>query len=357
MPRFEMLVQIARQKPISALAAVLLMFASLPGCSRFGVRHSPRQGQAAEEPLSVSVEVFQTQKAKDRNRPRADGVVTSLLYHKAGRWQVVGRSARSQWNVGKLVPGRYRLAVAGMVTEGGELEPIKGPRTRDFELKDGQAAYADVVVKRTPTAVKVLIAVTIIVVVILVILAALNGDDDSGDVDLGDILEPIAAIPRLIITYPDVWLQALASLPTPPPPPPPEFRDEEWKDEAFEPPPDRPAIRGYAPSDSASGVRPDADIRIRFDRPMSGWTLSPNTLYVEGSKSGEVTRGVDYLEKERAVVIDPLRTFVPGETVTVTIYGESIASEEGEVLGDNYRFSFQVAPAAAAPAPTPTAVH
>ena len=47
-------------------------------------------------------------------------------------------------------------------------------------------------------------------------------------------------------------------------------------------------------------VRPDADVRITFDRPMSAWTLSPNTIYVEGSSRGEIVRRAPAKEVEQA---------------------------------------------------------
>jgi hypothetical protein len=340
-----MLVQLGASRAAAALAAILVLFTAFPGCSRFGVRNHPRTGQAAAEPMSFTVDVFQNRGARTRNSVREDGLVTSLLFEKNGRWQVVARSARGHWSLRGLVPGKYRLHVAGVLNEAGELESIRGPRAREFQLREGAAAYADVVVKRTPTAVKVIIALTIVVVVILAILAILDGDGDV-DLDVADVVAPIAAIPRLIITYPEIWLVLVENLPSAPPPP--YAFDQAGEDRVDAP--EAPQITRYAPRHEATGVRGDADIRITFDRPMSAWTLSPNTLYVEGTKSGEVVRGVDYLEAERTAVIDPLRDYLPGEVVTVTIYGESIASADGEVLQTNYRFSFEIEPEPESPA-------
>jgi hypothetical protein len=321
------------------VALVLALFMALPGCGRFDVRNRPARGAVPAEPLSVTVEVYQTHGAKRRAAPERDGVITSLLYRKDGRWQVVSRSARGRWSQGGLVPGRYRLQVAGLLGPDGQLEPMKGPRTRDFDLRDGQAAYADVVVKRSSNALKVLLVVTIVAVLVLAILQILDGDLG---LDLADVLAPIAAIPRMLITYPEVWLEVLLSVP---PPPPPAFYDARMEMEHHH---GRPYIEDYWPTHGSKLVPADATVRIEFDRPMSAWTLSPNTIHVSGSESGEIVRGVEVLERGRAVLVDPLRDLRPGETVTVTLYGESIASEEGEALDESYRFSFEVAPAASA---------
>jgi hypothetical protein len=341
----EMLHRLGRCKSIASLALLLFWGMTLEGCSRFVVQQRPVKAESEAEPLSVTVDIYQSHGNRHKQKPHRDNVLASLLYKKQDRWQVVARSDRGHWTTGGLVPGRYRVEVAGLITEDGELQPLSGPQVQDIKLKDGHAASVAVVVNRTSTAVKVLIVATIVLVVVLALFEIFDGDDF--DVGAGEALTAIAQIPRLLITYPDLWLNLLDTASPAPPP----VEDSSWieqvpgseqsEDEAEDE--DQPVVQDYYPRHESTQIAPDADIRLEFDRPMSAWTLSPNTIFVYGSESGEITRGVDYFDDRFIAVIDPLRDFKPGETVTVSIDGGGIASDDGEVLGKSYRFTFHVA--------------
>jgi hypothetical protein len=267
------------------------------------------------------------------------------LYKKQDRWQVVARSDRGHWTTGGLVPGRYRLEVAGLITEDGELQPLSGPQVQDIKLKDGHAASVAVVVNRTSTAVKVLIVATIVLVRHLGSGRDLRwrrlrrgcrrgADRNRPDPEASHHLSgPLAGPSRQVLSGPTACRRIIVDRAGA------GLRGSE--DEADEE--DQPVVQDYYPAarvdPDCAGCRYPAGVRpahVRLD------PLPEHHLRLR-QQSGEITRGVDYFDDRFVAVIDPLRDFKPGETVTVSIDGGGIASDDGEVLGKSYRFTFHVA--------------
>ncbi|MBN2056316.1 Ig-like domain-containing protein [bacterium] len=289
-----------------------------------------------EDHTSAHVSIFLKERDARQGGPVVNGVLAELYYHDGQRWQLVQRESIGQWTAEDLVPGRYRVAVKYRLDADGRKEALSGDTEQFFTLRSGEAADIRIVVEKTP--VIAIIFLTLTVFFLVVFLVHLMADEDADCCMFPSPVDMMVAsyyFPPLVITpAPAEWQMGVVA------PPYVEDWDGRWRYPADQRTWNEPQIIHHGPHDGSGMVSRESDILIQFSDPMDTERLDHRYIVVTDGDGRRISGGIYYLEESRTCMYDPLRPLPPGETITVSVYGEEVLTRDGRPLGDNYQWSF-----------------
>lgn len=303
------------------LAALLLLF-SVAGClsTNVNVRSDGTAGGGG-----VLVRVFADPDAAKALRAQASGTLVELFsVDRKGQETFVHRSLAGEWGVSQLPPGKYRLRVVAVLDAGGHIrETRSGDRETGFTVKDGQTAEVKIILKKTPTGLIVVAAVTVVIIVVaLAVIAGKSGNMPSLPGQVLSHLPPPPSINHVIIA------------------------SELWGGPAVDPSRREtvslPRVTSVFPEPDSVDVARRVMPTLTLSQPFDEAKIRPDTILMLGSKSGMVAGATNvHLGLLRFV---PSRELVPGETATVTVRASGVVNPDGRRLESDFSWSFQVAP-------------
>ena len=144
------------RKPSRPLVLAVLVAVSplaFDGCVSVGVDRAPLSPSGEDAPATGSVEVlvFETPEHRDSFRLVTYPVLSEIFRVVNGSESLVGRSMSAMWALPDLPPGRYRVSVTKRISPEGDIEPLKDPSGKIFDLAAGQKTTLRVVLKKVPT--------------------------------------------------------------------------------------------------------------------------------------------------------------------------------------------------------------
>ena len=296
---------------VLALLAVLSPFA-LDGCVSVGVDRAPVPSSEGSPPTTGSVEVlvFETMAHRDAFRLVEYPVLSEIFRVQPEGESLVGRSMSAMWALPDLPSGRYRVSVTKRITPDGDIEPLKDPSGKVFDLAAGQKTTLRVVLKKVPTGWIVLGAIAAAALLYLAVDAASKGK-----------LPPLPPIPPDVV----VGIVLLAT----------------------------PAARADGPVPTAADVFPAPGSVVAARRvtvnflvatPLAPDGIEPDAILALGSLSGELPGTISYQAEDQILRFAPGRNFTPGENVTVTLDLEKVKGLGGRSGEGKVSTTFQVAP-------------
>jgi hypothetical protein len=291
-----------RKPPRPVVLAVLLALAplALDGCVSVGVEKTPvaADGAAAQAPPSTGsaeVLIFETPEQRDAFRLVSYPVLSEIFRVDGGRESLVGRSMSGMWALPDLQPGRYRISVTKRITPEGDIEPLKDPSGKTFDLAAGQKTTLRVVLKKLPTGWIVLGAIAAAALIYFTVDAASKGK-----------LPPLPPIPPDVV----VGVVLLATSAAHPDGPVPSAVD------VFP-----------APGSVVAARKVTVNFLVSATLPPGGF--ESDAILALGSVSGELPGTISYQAEDQLLRFAPGRDFSPGETVTVTLDLEKIRAAGG----------------------------
>ncbi|HQR67312.1 MAG TPA: hypothetical protein PLB02_07965 [Thermoanaerobaculia bacterium] len=291
-----------RKPPRPVVLAVLVALAplALDGCVSVGVEKTPvaTDGAAAPAPPStgsVEVLIFETPEQRDAFRLVSYPVLSEIFRVDGGRESLVGRSMSGMWALPEIPPGRYRISVTKRITPEGDIEPLKDPSGKTFDLAAGQKTTLRVVLKKVPTGWIVLGAIAAAALIYFTVDAASKGK-----------LPPLPPIPPDVV----VGVVLLATSAAHPDGPVPSAVD------VFP-----------APGSVVAARRVTVNFLVSAALPPDGF--ESDAILALGSVSGELPGTISYQAEDQLLRFAPGRDFSPGETVTVTLDLEKIRAAGG----------------------------
>lgn len=302
------------------LAAALLLF-SFAGClsTNVNVRSDGTTGGAG-----VLVRVFADADAVKSRRTEASGTLVELFsLDKRGNETFLQRSLAGEWGVSELPPGKYRLRVVAVLDAGGHIrETRSGDRETDFRVQAGQTAEVKIILKKTPTGLIVVAAVTVVVLVVAI--AILMGKNDIAPPLPGRVLSHLPPPPPLghIIIAPEIWVGPVEG-------PVPRERSAPPRVTSVLPEPGTAvAVRRVIPT-------------LTLSQPLDETHLRSDSILMLGSKSGMVPGTVTIVRG--LLRFEPSRDLVPGEVVTVTVRASGVVNPDRNRMAGDFSWSFQIA--------------
>ncbi len=303
------------RKPSRSLALVTLVALSplaVDGCVSVGIERTPLSYSRENPPSTGSVEVlvFETPEQRDAFRLVDYPVLSEIFRVRDGAESLVGRSMSAMWALPDLPPGRYRVSVTKRITPEGDIEPLKDPGGKTFDLAAGQKTTLRVVLKKVPTGWIVLGAIAAAALIYFSVDAASKGK-----------LPPLPPIP------PDVAVGVVLMA--------------------------NPGARAGGPAPTAADVFPAPGSIVAARRvtvnflvatPLAPASIDEDAILALGSLSGEIKGTLSYRAEEQLLRFAPDRNFTPGETVTVTLDLEKVKSLEGRSGEGKVSTTFRVAP-------------
>lgn len=302
-----------RRPPRLIALAALVAFSplALEGCVSVGVEQRPAPAAEEAEHSSGDIEVFiyETQGDKDASRLVAYPVLSEIFRVEETGESLVGRSMSAMWAINDLTPGRYRVSVRKRITPEGDIEPLKDPQGKTFDVAAGKESTLRIVLKKVPTGWIVLGVIAAAALIYFSVDAASHGK-----------LPPLPPIP------PDVFV-GVVLLAT-------------------------PAARADGPAPTAADVFPAPGsvvaarkVTVNF---LVGTPLAPNGIDADailalGSLSGELPGTISYQAEDQLLRFAPDRNFTPGENVTVTLDLEKVKGLGGRSGEGKVSTTFHVA--------------
>jgi len=303
------------------LAVALLLF-SFAGClsTNVNVRSDGTTGGAG-----VLVRVFADPDAAKAGSTASPGTLVELFgIDKRGKEIFLQRSLAGEWGVSQLPPGKYRLRVVAVLDAGGNIrETRSGDRETDFSVQDGQTAEVKIILKKTPTGLIVVAAVT--VVVLMVAIAIIVGKSGSGHVPSpSGVLAHLPPPPLIhpIVVAPEIWIGPM---------------EGSYRRETASP----PRVTSVLPEPGSIVTGRRILPTVTMSQPLIEARLSPDTILMLGSKSGMVP-GTTTLHRG-LLRYESFRDLVPGEDVTVTVRRDGVVNPDGVRLDADFSWSFHVA--------------
>jgi len=283
-------------RTIARIVLLCLAPMALDGCVSIGIERTELAD--TESSAAVKVTIFEKPAARKKGEPYPLPIFSELFRVEGGGERSVARTMASGFELPSVPPGRYRLSITKRINEQGDVEALSEAADKTFDVKAGQQATLEVILRKVPILWIVLAAITIIVLVILSIDLLKDADLPSPpplpDLDVA-----------LVIT--DISLRAADG------------------HEAVESP---TAVDVYpAPGSVVAARRVTANFLM--STPVDTDELDGDAVLALGSKTGEIPGSVSYRQEEQLVRFAPERDFQPGETITVTLDLAKVRSRDG----------------------------
>lgn len=318
------------------------------GCVSSKVRHLPITTDT--ETPSIAMKMYLEKPDAEEMDHIINGVQSNLYFKSTtGEFVQVTSSQNGQWILKNAPVGTYRLELAESFEYEGEIVELSGSRTTTFQLPADKRVEIQVILKKTPVGLIVVLSVVVVGLIILTILVA----DDLPDLPMPPPLPPlIVPSPSMVQPLPlDLFF-----------PPMPGFHNVG----PFLHPPlfidygvyIAPQVGTYShahnydattateavhlhPHDGAVDVSVSTNIEIFFSFDIEERCLQDSSiLAVVGSESGPIPGEIYYTPSERKMGFEPTQPFVLGEEVSVYLDGGGIPDSVGRCMPSDYRWSF-----------------
>ncbi|MFI5182248.1 MAG: hypothetical protein ACHQPI_12750 [Thermoanaerobaculia bacterium] len=299
-------------RPLAASVLLALLPLAFDGCVSVGVDRTLLPSSRENPPSTGSVEVliFETPEQRDAFRLVDYPVLSEIFRVVNGGESLVGRSMSAMWALPDLPSGRYRVSITKRITPDGDIEPLKDPSGKTFDLAAGQKTTLRVVLKKVPTGWIVLGAIAAAALLYFTADAASKGR-----------LPPLPPIPPDVVV--GVVLMATS------------------------------ASRGEGPVPTAADVFPApgsvvaarrVTVNFLLATPLAPDGIDEGAILALGSLSGGLPGTISYLAEDQLLRFAPGRNFTPGENVTVTLDLEKVKGLGGRSGEGKISTTFRVAP-------------
>ena len=135
------------------LALAALAGGSLVGCVSVGVLHAPAASTDAASSTSLEVRIYDSPGRKKAGVLSERGRVFDVIRREEARETLVDTFHSGTWSREGLEPGTYRLRLRRSTQASGP-----GVYEKDLKLRPGEAARADVILKKFPTTAVLVVA-------------------------------------------------------------------------------------------------------------------------------------------------------------------------------------------------------
>lgn len=320
-----------RSTAILTVSAFMLF--SIQGC--LSMRLTRRLNQPT---MSISFAAYLKGRDARASGPTVSGILSELSIRRGGRWELLKRSEKGMWTMTNLVYGKYRVQVLRWAKPDGQVTELGEDNSKTFILGPGESAKVTVILKKTPTGLIIVLAITVVVFVAFLVYLAATKRFPFG----------LPPPPRLPVPPPPApvflafWLppRGVTLVDSPPPP----HGATVSPDEVSEGPDGTvevsPSVIGYGPLDQSENVSVHTRIWLQFSDPIDGQSLDHRNFSVEQDSGRVIAGGITYDEQRMRAVYHPLRPLPGRSNITVKVYGQGMRSITGERLTYAYRWSF-----------------
>jgi hypothetical protein len=288
--------------------------------------------------MSISFAAYLKGRDARASGPTLSGILSELSIRRGGRWELLKRSEDGTWTMTNLVYGKYRVRVLKWAKPDGQVMELVKDNSKTFILGPGESAKVTVILKKTPTGLIIVLAITVVVFVALLVYLAATRRFPFG----------VPPPPRLLVPPPPVpvflafWLppRGVTVVDSAPPPHGAAMSPDEvsaGRDGTIE---GAPRVIDYGPLDRSENVSVNARIWLQFSDPIDGRSLDHRNFSVEHDSGQVIAGGIYYDEERMRAVYHPLRPLPRRANITVKVYGQGMRSTTGERLTYAYRWSF-----------------
>jgi hypothetical protein len=275
------------------------------------VERKPLASPDVSKPATGSVEVLIFETTEDRDVFRLVGYpVLSEVYRveKGGR-SLVGRSMSAMWEANDLPAGQYHVSVKKRITPEGDIEPLRDPQGRNFDVAAGEMTTLRIVLRKIPTGWIVLGALAAAALIYFSIDAASHGK-----------LPPLPPIP------PDVVAGAILMTTA-----------------GTQPGGPAPTAADVFPAPGSVVAARKVTVNFLLGMPLAPDGIEHDAVLALGTLSGDLPGTIAYQPEDQLLRFTPSRDFTPGETVTVTLDLEKIRALGGRSGEGKVSTTFRVA--------------
>jgi hypothetical protein len=303
---------------VFALLAALSPLA-LDGCVSVGVKRShlpePPASETgeAEAPAqkstgAVEVLIFEKQGDVETFRLVPYPVLSEIYRADGSNLSLVGRSMSPMWAIPDLAAGSYRILVTKRITENGDIEALKDPRGKEFDLKAGEKATLRVVLKKVPTG----------WIILGVVAAAALIYFGTKELSSGHV-PPFPLVPPDVVVGVVMWAI-----------------DQAPKGAG-------PSAADVFPANGSIVAARRVTVNFLVDVPLAPDGFDADAVLALGTLSGSIPGAVSYRAEDQLVRFTPERDFAPGESVTVTLDLEKLKGPGGRSGEGKVSTTFRVA--------------
>ena len=288
-----------RRPPPSLVFALLAALSplALDGCVSVGVDR--KQVAAAEEatPATGGIEVFIYETTGDRDASRlvAYPVLSEIFRVEQGGESLVGRSMSAMWALNDLEPGRYRVSVRKRITPEGDIEPLKDPQGKTFDVAAGEESTLRIVLKKVPTGWIILGALAAAALIYVSVDAA-----SHGKIPLFPPIPPDVVVGTVLVAT-----------------------------SAAHPEGPTPAAADVFPAPGSVVAARKVTVNFLLASPLAPDGIDSDAILALGTLTGELTGTISYQPEDQLLRFTPACDFTPGETVTVTLDLEKVRAMGG----------------------------
>jgi len=293
---------------------VFYLIIFLSGCTSISLKKEKGEIQ------TLSIAIFQTKDDLVKKSPGPYGVLSELFFYKNGKWEKIKSTMVPAYSIVGIEEGKYLLKVEKFISKEGHIENLKGKKEKVVNIKKGEVANLNVVLKAPPPVGLVVVAVIAGVAIIWAIYEILKDGNLPSPVpppvEISPIVENIFF--NISINYPYYGNYG-----------------EYYIDR--EPP---KLIANY-PLHKDPMVSKNTHIFLNFSESIrKDW--GKETLQVIGEKSGEVKGKIIFNSTKDIVEFVPDKEFQSGEKVYVTLNGDEVEDLSGNEMGDKVTFYFNI---------------
>jgi hypothetical protein len=315
------------------LTVSTFMLFSVQGCL------SMRLTRTAKQPtMSISFAAYLKGRDARASGPTVSGILSELRIQREGRWELLKRSEKGMWTMNNLVYGKYRVQVLKWAKPDGHVTELGEDNAKTFMLGPGESAKITVILKKTPTGLIIVLAITVVVFVAFLVYLAATKRFPFGVPPPPRLPVPPSPAPVFLA----FWLPPRgATLVDYPAPPHGAMvtRDEvsEGPDGTVEGP---PSVIDHGPPHQSENVSVHTKIWLQFSDPIEGQSLDHRNFIVEQDSCRVIPGGITYDEQHMRAVYHPLRPLPGRSNITVKVYGQGMRSTTGERLTYAHSWSF-----------------
>lgn len=302
-----------RRPPRPLILAVLAALSplALDGCVSVGVeqRPVPAAGEAEHASGGIEVFIYETQGDRDASRLVAYPVLSEIFRVDKTGESLVGRSMSAMWAINDLTPGRYRVSVRKRITPEGDIEPLKDPQGKTFDVAAGKESTLRIVLRKVPTGWIVLGAIAAAALIYVSVDAASHGK-----------LPPLPLIPPDVVV--GVVLMATSGAQQGGP---------------------APTAADVFPAPGSVVAARKVTVNFLIGTPLAPNGIEHDAVLALGTLSGDLPGMISYQPDDQLLRFTPARGFTPGETVTVTLDLEKVRALWGRSGEGKVSTTFRVA--------------